>query len=124
MVACWSPSWCLAASLRCLQFVLHNSSTTLFPTDLCTEENLAAQADGLEALAQSAGSNATQIALNGTTGTFVDWAGPIPVLSPVTKVSSECGRMATCHALATMMASPAMVLHSHLALRILPAAAF
>ena len=43
----------------------------------------------LQQLAASAGSNATDLYTNGTVAYFVDWAAPLPVLSPTTKVASK-----------------------------------
>lgn len=72
-----------------LQLAADNSKYTLHPTTLCTPEVVAAQLQAFADLAKSSGSNATELYTNGTFGFFVDWAAPVPVLSPDTKVASE-----------------------------------
>lgn len=84
------PARLLAIPPACPQSEIHDSYVTLHPTDLCNADIGAAQFDGLRQLAESSGSNATDLYTNGTVGYFVDWAAPVPVLSRTTKVASEC----------------------------------
>lgn len=85
----------LTSTLRCgstnlpMQSGIENSIITLPPTALCTPEVGAAQFAGLQQLALSSGSNASDVYTNATSAYFADFAAPVPVLSAVTKVSSE-----------------------------------
>ena len=74
----------------CAQASVRDTVINLYPIEICTPEIGAAQYDALRQLARASGTNRSEIEVAGTMARLVDWAAPLPVFSPVTKVASEC----------------------------------
>lgn len=74
----------------CLQPSVFDSNLTLHATSLCTPDVFRIQFMALQQLAVTSGTNMTDLWSKGTVAYFDSWRAPVPVLSAVTKVASEC----------------------------------